>query len=60
MSRVKRIAQIFVGTRLGLLTAALPMVLSFLRFGADSYTHGFMTCLMCWWVGEQVQATVPK
>jgi len=51
--KLERLVRFCLGSHIGAVTAALPMVLSWLRFGPDSYAHGFMVCLLCWWLYEQ-------
>ena len=50
---MKAIIRILIGYKIGFITAMLPMILSWYRFGHRSYAHGFFTCLLCWWIWEQ-------
>lgn len=54
------VVRVLIGYRIGALTAALPMVLSWWKWGAESYCTGFMTCLLVWWLWEQTASNTKE
>ena len=49
---MKKIINILMGSRIGMVTAFLPVILAWL-IDWRGFWHGFATCLYVWWCKEE-------